>query len=94
MIRIKHILPLLLLALPLSITSCDSEPARIDFVQEGDYSRLLEAVRSADRSLSAKMALIENAMKEAGFRAYVNEWWHYNDEEFYPVIEKLDFELE
>ena len=64
MIRIKHILPLLLLALPLSITSCDSEPARIDFVQEGDYSRLLEAVRSADRSLSAKMALIENALRD------------------------------
>lgn len=62
MIRIKHLLLLPLLLLPLVFASCDSEPARINIVQKGDYSKLLEAVRSTDQSLSAKLELIENAL--------------------------------
>ena len=31
--------------------------------------------------------LLERLMEEAGFEAYVNEWWHYSDCEEYPVEE-------
>ena len=62
MIRINRILLFLLLSLPLALTSCSSEPARISIVQKGDYSELLAAIRSADQSLSAKLGLIENAV--------------------------------
>ena len=63
--RINRIPLLLLLLLPLAslaFASCDSEPASISIVQKGDYSELLEAIRSADKSLSAKLALIEDAL--------------------------------
>ena len=29
--------------------------------------------------------LLENTLKEEGFRCYWKEWWHYTDEISYPV---------
>lgn len=37
----------------------------------------------------AHSALLEEAMTASGFRAYVGEWWHFNDTELYPL--ELDF---
>lgn len=37
-------------------------------------------------------AMLEEIMKLNGFVPYVNEWWHYSDEESYPV--EKDFEPE
>ncbi len=38
--------------------------------------------------------LLEAAMEHGGFWGYVNEWWHFNDHDIYPVLEEPDFELE
>ncbi len=38
--------------------------------------------------------LLEAAMEAAGFWPYVNEWWHFNDHDIYPVLEAPDFALE
>ena len=38
--------------------------------------------------------LLETAMEMAGFKAYINEWWHFNDTDIYPVLEEPPFELE
>ena len=62
MIRINHILLPLLILLPLAFTSCGSEPAQINIVQKGDYSELLEAIRNADKTLSDKLDLIQEAV--------------------------------
>ena len=65
MIRNNRILLfILLILLPFAFSSCESEPARIEIVEKGDYSVLLEAVRSADQSLSAKLALVEKAVMD------------------------------
>ena len=63
---IRILLPaLILLSLaPLAFQSCKSEPVRIDIVQKGDFSALLEAIRSTDKSLSDKIALIEKAVSD------------------------------
>lgn len=37
--------------------------------------------------------LLEKAMETAGFWGYVNEWWHFNDHDIYPVLEAPDFKL-
>ncbi|MBQ3194831.1 MAG: M15 family metallopeptidase [Clostridia bacterium] len=37
--------------------------------------------------------LLEAAMEQAGFWGYVNEWWHFNDHDIYPVLEEPEFEL-
>lgn len=38
--------------------------------------------------------LLEAAMEQAGFWGYVNEWWHFNDHDIYPVLEEPGFDLE
>lgn len=40
------------------------------------------------------VSLLERAMEYAGFRPYVNEWWHFNDTDSYPVLAAPPFELE
>lgn len=42
----------------------------------------------------ANIKLLEAAMETAGFKAYINEWWHFNDTDIYPVLEVPPFELE
>ena len=34
--------------------------------------------------------LLEDVMKENGFKAYFGEWWHYTDQITYPVEQKFD----
>lgn len=38
--------------------------------------------------------LLEDAMTRFGFWGYENEWWHFNDSDVYPVLEKPNFILE
>ena len=45
-----------------------------------DYSDVPEPAKS-------NALLLENAMKEQGFRCYAGEWWHFTDEQTYPVAE-------
>ena len=42
----------------------------------------------------ANITLLEVAMRAAGFTTYINEWWHFNDTDIYPVLETPPFELE
>ena len=60
----RILLYILLVLLPFAFPSCESEPARIEVVEKGDYSVLLEAVRSSEQSLSAKLALVAKAALE------------------------------
>ena len=62
MIRINRILFAFLLFLPLVFTSCEGAPATIDITLESDDSGLLAAIRGVDKSVSDKLALIENAV--------------------------------
>ena len=43
-----------------------------------DYSDVPETA-------AAKARLLENAMAEQGFKPYAGEWWHFSDEDSYPV---------
>lgn len=79
----------------IDVSLCTAEGKKVPM--PGGFDEFATAKRdysNCSPEVQKNMALIESAMKEAGFRAYVNEWWHYNDEDLYPVIEKLDFELE
>ncbi len=40
-----------------------------------------------DEETRRNIAVLENAMKAAGFNAYINEWWHFNDTDTYEVLE-------
>ncbi len=55
-----------------------------DFTGKGlrEYSRLDSETRS-------HILLLEQAMLDAGFRPYINEWWHFNDTDTYEVQEEL-----
>lgn len=44
---------------------------------------------SLDEKTKHNIAVLENAMKTAGFNAYINEWWHFNDTESYEVLENF-----
>ena len=79
----------------IDVSLCTADGKKVPM--PGEFDEFATAKRdyaNCSEEVQKNMALIENAMREAGFRLYVNEWWHYNDEEFYPVIENLDFELE
>ncbi len=47
-----------------------------------EYDRLDEETRF-------NITLLEKAMMDAGFNAYINEWWHFNDTESYEVLENF-----
>lgn len=53
-----------------------------------DFSSLADRDYS-DVSVSAakNSSFLEEIMTSSGFRAYFNEWWHYNDTEDYDVVE-------
>ncbi len=51
-----------------------------------EYDRIGEEPRR-------NILLLEAAMEQAGFWGYVNEWWHFNDHDIYPVLEEPGFEL-
>lgn len=50
-----------------------------------DYSKA-----SAEAAKNAR--LLEQTMKEAGFTAYFDEWWHYPDEDVYEVVYQIEEE--
>ncbi|MDE7010262.1 MAG: hypothetical protein K2O93_03550, partial [Oscillospiraceae bacterium] len=45
-----------------------------------DYSDVPEPARS-------NALLLEDAMSGQGFKCYSGEWWHFTDEDSYPVAE-------
>lgn len=56
-----------------------------------DFSE--KAMRNCDNvdSEGRKNSLmLEEIMKKNGFVPYVNEWWHYSDEESYPVEKEFE----
>lgn len=48
----------------------------------------------APAHIVANITLLEVAMRAAGFTTYINEWWHFNDTDLYPVLETPPFTLE
>ena len=56
----------LLLLTPLAFTSCQPEPAKIDITIKSDYSQIIDAIKSVDKTLAQKLAAIETAM-QSGF---------------------------
>ncbi len=59
-----------------------------------DFEKAKRDYSSLSGEALANIRLLEDAMEAAGFRPYVNEWWHFNDTELYPVLETPPFELE
>ena len=47
-----------------------------------DYSDCSETARN-------NAMILQNAMEAGGFKGYAAEWWHYTDEESYPVQEEF-----
>lgn len=47
----------------------------------------------ASEEARKNILLLEEAMEKGGFWGYVNEWWHFNDYDLYPVLEEPDYEL-
>lgn len=79
--------------LDVSLVSADGRPVPMpsefdDFNgAKRDYSALTgEALYN--------IRLMETAMESAGFKPYINEWWHFNDTDLYPVLETPPFKLE
>ena len=71
----------------LTLVSLDGEavemPSSFDefsHLADRDYSDVSQAAAENAR-------LLENAMTACGFRPYAGEWWHYSDEDSYPVDE-------
>ena len=54
---------LLLLApvAPMAFTACDTEPAEITITMKSDFSRIIQAINDANKSLTEKLSLIETA---------------------------------
>ncbi len=46
---------------------------------------------SLDAETRRNISVLEDAMANAGFNAYINEWWHFNDTESYDVLESAPF---
>ncbi len=76
-------------AIDVSLVTLDGEaismPSEFDDFTGGglrEYSRL-------DGETRSHILLLERAMKDAGFRPYENEWWHFNDTDTYEVQEEL-----
>ena len=46
------------------ITSCDAEPVKVSVTMEADYSQIIEAINSANQTLTDKMSLIETALSK------------------------------
>lgn len=64
---LRHISPLiffgaLLWLAPLTLTSCQEEPAKINITMVSDYSQIIEAINRTDRSLTEKVSLVEAAL--------------------------------
>ena len=60
------VLGALLLLAPLAFTSCQPASPEIAITIESDYSQIIEAIKSVDKTLSQKLAAIESAM-QSGF---------------------------
>ena len=54
----------LCLVAPLTFTSCSNSHPELDITIESDYSSIIQAIGSVNNTLSEKLALIEQAMKE------------------------------
>ena len=79
----------------IDVSLCTPDGKSVEMPGEFDeFEKAKRDYAGLPENVVKNITLIENAMTDAGFNAYENEWWHYNDSDFYPVIEKLDFELE
>ena len=58
----SSLLAALLLLLPVAFTACDNMRPDISITVKSDYSQIIDAVRSANRSLAEKLSLIEGAV--------------------------------
>lgn len=59
--------------------------------QFDDFSELADREYSdCSEEVKANALLLENLMKENGFKAYSGEWWHFTDETNYPVEEEFE----
>jgi len=55
-----------------------------------DFSpRAGRAYRGPDEVRTANMLLLEHTMESEGFRPYSGEWWHFADEDVYPVEQEF-----
>ena len=62
-IRNRKVLAFLLLA-PLAFSMCENRHPEMDIVMETDFSEIIEAIKSSNKSLSDKLALIEAALQQ------------------------------
>ena len=46
------------------LTACDAEPVKVSVTMESDYSQIIDAINSANQTLTTKMALIESALSQ------------------------------
>lgn len=58
----KGLMLLWVLAAPLAFIGCDNGDPMIDITVKSDYGKIIEAINSANKSLTEKMSLIESAM--------------------------------
>lgn len=58
----KGLMLLWVLAAPLAFIGCDNGDPMIDITVKSDYGKIIEAINSANKSLTEKMSLIELAM--------------------------------
>ena len=59
----KKILVMMLL-LPLAFSSCESLHPEMDITMETDFSDIIAAINSSNKSLAEKLALIEAALQK------------------------------
>ncbi|MBO4417271.1 MAG: hypothetical protein J5801_04040, partial [Bacteroidales bacterium] len=52
------------LAAPLTFTACSNSHPELDITIESDYSSIIDAIGSVNKTLTEKLALLEQAMKE------------------------------
>ena len=55
---------LLLLLAPLTFSACQPEPVKIDITIDKEYSQIIDAITSVDKTLAQKLAAIEAAVQD------------------------------
>lgn len=56
-----------------------------------DFSKMADRdYRDCSENATKNVLLLENLMKENGFKTYFAEWWHYIDSDSYPVEKEFE----
>ena len=70
-----------------SLTDMEGNPVPMPSAFDDFTLRAQRDYRHLEASVRERILLLETAMKKNGFIPLYDEWWHYHDEEDYPICD-------